>query len=310
MLIGFIGAGAMGAPMARNLLAAGHEVRVHTRSPASAAGVVAAGAVWAETVAFACEGAALVFGALPGPVEIEHVARGPGGLLDAMAPGSIYVDVATNAPALVRALCADLADRGIDMLDAPISGGPKGAASRTLAIWVSGREAAYVAVKPVLDVLGDQVRYLGASGAASVAKLVHNCANYGMQMALAEAMTMGVKAGVDPVTLWAAIRQGSLGRQRIVDRMADQFLPGDYDTPSFALKLGHKDVRLATELGREVDVPMRFASLAYAEMTEAMNRGWGAKDSRAPLRLQTERAGIEIKAPKEELQAILKNEPL
>jgi 3-hydroxyisobutyrate dehydrogenase len=310
MLIGFIGAGAMGGPMIRNLLAAGHEVRVHTRSPASAAGVVDAGARWCASVAEVCDGTQRVFGALPGPAEIEQIVRGPGGLLASLAAGSIYVDVSTNGPALVKTLCAALADRGIAMLDAPISGGPKGAASKKLAIWVSGDEAAYDTVKPVLDQMGDRVRYLGASGNASVAKLVHNSANYGIQMVLAEAMTMGVRAGVDPAVLFAAIRQGSLGRQSTVDRMTDQFLPGAFDTPAFALALAHKDVRLATELGRECDVPLRALNLAYAEMTEALNRGWGARDSRVMMVLQEERAGVAIKVPRADLQAILKNEPL
>lgn len=310
MLIGFIGAGAMGAPMAANLLRAGHSVQVHTRREASVSALVAAGARWVASPGEACAGTTLVFGALPGPVEIEQVVRGPGGVMESLAPGGVYVDVATNAPRLVRALCADLAVRGIEMLDAPISGGPRGAASRKLAIWVSGAEAAYTRVKPVLDIMGDQVRYLGASGNASIAKLVHNCANYGMQQVLAECITMGVKAGVDPVALWGAIRQGSLGRQRMVDRMAEQFLPADYDSPSFVLKLAQKDVRLATELGREVDVPMRLSSLAYAELTEAVNRGWGEKDSRVALALQVERAGIELAVDKAPLQAILDSEPL
>jgi 3-hydroxyisobutyrate dehydrogenase len=196
------------------------------------------------------------------------------------------------------------------MLDAPVSGGPKGAATRRLAIWVSGAEDAFAKARPVLDVIGDQVRYLGATGTATVAKLCHNCANYGFQAVLAEIMTLGVKAGVDPAVLWGAIRQGSLGRQRPVDRLADQFLPGEFDKPSFTLRLAQKDVRLATELGRELDVPMRVANLTYADITEAVNRGWGDEDSRAAMKLQQQRSGVAIKVPKETLQEILKNEPL
>ena len=206
---------------------------------------------------------------------------GEDGLRAGFKAGTPYIDLSTNSPALVRELSADLAEIGVSMLDAPVSGGPKGAASRKLAIWVSGEKATYDACKPILDLLGDQVRYLGASGNASVAKLVHNCANYGIQMVLAEAFTLGVKAGVDPVALFGAIRQGSLGRQRAVDRMADQFLPHEFDNPAFALELAHKDVVAgdgARPRKRRADALCQHDA---AEMTEALNKGWGKRDSRA-----------------------------
>jgi 3-hydroxyisobutyrate dehydrogenase-like beta-hydroxyacid dehydrogenase len=310
MQIGFIGAGAMGAPMIRNLLGAGHRVRVHTRSAGSAEGVVAAGAVWAATPAAAAEGADFVFACLPGPAEIAGVVGGPDGLLQALPPDGVYIDTSTSAPALVRQLAAEFAARGVHMLDAPVSGGPKGAASRKLAIWVSGAESAFGRARPVLDALGDQVRFLGASGSATVAKLVHNLANYGIFTVLAEAMTLGVRAGVDPAVLFGAIRQGSLGRQRAVDRLADQFLPGEFDAPAFTLALAHKDVALATDLAREHGVPMRLAGLTLADMTEALNRGWGGRDSRVAMLLQQERSGVEIKVPRAILRGILDTEPL
>src|ERR1700748_1372209 len=235
---------------------------------------------------------------------------GEDGMRAVFKSGTPYIDLSTNSPALVRKLSADLAGVGVSMLDAPVSGGPKGAASKKLAIWVSGEQATYDACKPILDLLGDQVRYLGASGNASVAKLVHNCANYGIQMILAEAFTMGVKAGVDPVALWSAIRQGSLGRQRAVDRMTDQFLPHEFDSPAFALELAHKDVTLATALGREIGVPMRFANMTLAEMTEALNKGWGKRDSRSAMLIQEERAGRTILFPLAVWEGILRDEPL
>jgi 3-hydroxyisobutyrate dehydrogenase len=296
--------------MAGHLLDAGHTLLVLTRRRESAAAAIAKGAVWAETAKALAAGSELVFTALPGPSEIEAIMAGEDGLRAGFASGTPYIDLSTNSPALVRKLSADLAEIGVSMLDAPVSGGPKGAASRKLAIWVSGERTTYDVCKPILDLLGDQVRYLGPSGAASVAKLVHNCANYGIQMVLAEAFTMGVKAGVDPVALFSAIRQGSLGRQRAVDRMTDQFLPHEFDNPAFALELAHKDVTLATALGREIDVPMRFANMTLAEMTEALNKGWGKRDSRAAMLIQEERAGVDIRVPRNVLQDILRNEPL
>jgi 3-hydroxyisobutyrate dehydrogenase len=161
---------------------------------------------------------------------------------------------------------------------------------------------------PVLDSIGDQIIYIGRIGAGSVAKLVHNCAGYMIQTALAEVFTMGVKAGVDPLDLWAAVRQCSLGRQRTFDRLGRQFLQGSFDPPDFALQLALKDVTLATELGRELGVPMRVANMTHAEMTEALNRGWAQRDSRVPMLLQEERAGVEIKVPAEKIQEVLKRD--
>jgi 3-hydroxyisobutyrate dehydrogenase len=149
---------------------------------------------------------------------------------------------------------------------------------------------------------------VGPIGSGTVAKLVHNCAGYAIQTALAEVFTMGVKAGVDPLALWLAVRQGAVGRQRTFDRLSEGFLPATFDPPSFALRLAHKDVTLATALARELNVPMRVANLAHAELTEALNRGWGHRDSRASMLLQEERAGVEIKVDPEAIKSALAKE--
>jgi 3-hydroxyisobutyrate dehydrogenase-like beta-hydroxyacid dehydrogenase len=161
----------------------------------------------------------------------------------------------------------------------------------------------------VLDAMGDRPSYVGAIGTATVAKLVHNMSSYAISCALAETFTMGVKAGMDPVALWEAVRQGVTGRRLTLDGLLDQFLPGKYDPPAFALKLATKDVKLATELGRELGVPMRVANLALAEMTEALNRGWAERDSRVSMVLQNERAGVTIEVPKDRLKEALEREP-
>ncbi len=188
------------------------------------------------------------------------------------------------------------------MLDAPVSGGPSGAESRKMAIWVGGDKAAFDRHKAVLDAMGDRAAYIGPIGTATVAKLVHNMSSYAITCALAETFTMGVKAGMDPVTLWEAVRQGVTGRRLTLDGLLDQFLPGKYDPPNFALKLATKDVALATALGRELGVPMRICNLAYAEMREACNRGWEGRDSRVVMLLEQERAGVEIAADPERVK--------
>jgi 3-hydroxyisobutyrate dehydrogenase len=183
-----------------------------------------------------------------------------------------------------------------------VSGGPGGAQSGRLALWVGGDEAIFNRYRSLLEAIGDQPAYIGPIGAGTVAKLVHNCAGYALQTALAEVFTLGVKAGVEPLALFNAVRQGARGRTRTFDMLIDQYLPGVFDPPSFALRLAHKDVALATELGRELGVPMRLANLALAELTEAMNRGWGDRDSRVAMLLQEERAGVEVRVNSEALR--------
>ena len=227
------------------------------------------------------------------------------GLLAGVKRGAAWFDLSTNSPSLVKKLNAAFAEKGAHMLDAPVSGGPQGAASGKLAIWVGGDKAAFEQHKAVLDAIGDQARYIGAIGSATVAKLVHNMSGYAIVCALAETFAMGVKAGVEPLALWEAVRQGAQGRRYTFDGLINQWLPGKYDPADFALKLAHKDVGLATALGRELGLPMRMCELAYAEMTEAMNRGWAGRDSRVVMTLEQERAGIEVKVDPERLKQAL-----
>ncbi|MGH7312969.1 MAG: NAD(P)-dependent oxidoreductase [Candidatus Rokuibacteriota bacterium] len=310
MKVGFIGLGTMGEGLAGNLRKrGGYDLVVHDIRKEAAAPHLAAGAVWADTPRKVAEAAEVVFTSLPGPPEVESVALGDEGLLVGMSAGKAYFDLSTNSPALVRRLHAVFAARGIHLLDAPVSGGPRGARSGKLAIWVGGDEAVFRRHKPVLDAMGDQVIHVGPIGAGSVAKLVHNCAGYAVQCVLAEVFTLGVKAGVEPLALWQAVRQGANGRQRLYDRLADQFFRGTYEPANFALRLAHKDVTLATALGREHRVPMRLANLTLEELTEALNRGWGERDSRVAMLLQEERAGVEVRVDEARLREALERDP-
>jgi 3-hydroxyisobutyrate dehydrogenase len=308
MNVGFIGLGTMGASMASNLQAAGHALSVHDVRREAAEPHLRAGAKWRDTPRQVAEDVEVVFTSLPGPVDVEAVALGPDGLIHGMRPDSAYFDLTTNSPTVVRRLHAAFRDKGLHLLDAPVSGGPRGAKTRKLALWVGGDREIYDRFKPVLDALGDQPYYVGPIGAGSVAKLVHNCAGYAIQTALAEVFTLGVKAGVDPLTLWKVVRQGALGRRRTFEGLVDQFLPGTFEPPAFALRLAHKDVSLATALGREMGVPMRVANLTLEEMTEALNRGWSQRDSRVAMLLQEQRAGVEIKVPAEEIRKVIEGD--
>jgi 3-hydroxyisobutyrate dehydrogenase len=307
MQLGFIGLGIMGANLAANLQKAGHRLTVYDVRRGAADLHVKAGATWANSPRGVAAASDVVFTSLPGPPEVEAVSLGTDGLLAGMKRGAAYFDLSTNSRATVRKIHAAFAEKGAHMLDAPVSGGPRGAKTGKLAIWVGGDKDVFERHEAVLSAMGDQVRYVGLIGQATVAKLVHNCAGYAIGTALAEVFTMGVKAGVEPLALFEAVRQGALGRRRTFDGLIDQFLPGTYDPPAFMLRHAHKDVSLAVALGKEVAVPMRLCNLTLEEMTEALNRGWAERDSRSAMLLQQERAGVKIAVDAERLQASLKD---
>ena len=210
--LGFIGLGTMGASLASNLQKAGYDLVVHDVGRQIAERHIAAGATWAETPRALAEQSDVVLTSLPGPPEVEAVALdGEQGLVAGLRPGSTYFDLSTSSPTLIRRIHAEFAEKGIHVLDAPVSGGPAGAKSGRLAVWVGGDEEVFKKHRAVLDAMGDQVRYVGPIGAGCIAKLTHNAAGYTIQCALAEVFTMGVKAGVEPLALWEAVRQGAHG---------------------------------------------------------------------------------------------------
>ena len=311
MKAGFIGLGTMGASMAANLQKGiqkdGDTVVVHDVRRDAAATHVRNGAAWADSPATLAAECDVIFSSLPGPVEFDAVTYGEAGLLKTIRPDAAYFDLTTNAPSTVRKAHADYVRKGAHLFDAPVSGGPRGAATGKLAIWCGGDEDVFNKWKPVLDTIGDQARYIGPIGAGSVAKLVHNCYGYIATAAAAEVFSMGVKAGIEPLAIWEAVRQGAIGRRGAFDSMTDQFLSDNYEPPAFALRLAHKDVSLATALGRELNVPMRLANLALADLAEGLNRGWGNRDSRSIMVLQTERAGVAVKVDAQRLAEALDN---
>lgn len=306
MKVGFIGLGTMGAFIAANLQKAGHDLVIHDVRREAGANRLSAGATWAETPRAVAEQSDIVFTSLPGPAEVEPVMFGADGVIAGVKPGMAVFDLSTNSQALVRRFAEALADKGAHGFDAPVSGGPKGAETGKLAIWVGGDRAAYDRFKPVLDSFGDQARYIGPIGSATVAKLVHNMAGYAIQTVMAEVFSMGVKAGMDPLELWESVRQGALGRKRTFDRLGDQFLVDTYDPPSFTLKLAHKDISLAVGMGREHGVPMRLCNLVLEDFNEALNHpGWETLDSRVPMKMQLDRAGVAIKCDPAAVQKVL-----
>jgi 3-hydroxyisobutyrate dehydrogenase len=308
MKVGFIGLGAMGSGIALNLCKAGNAVVVHDLRKENAAPHLAAGATWADTVADLAGAVDVLFTSVPGPNEMRELALREDGLLAGMRPGSAWFDLTTNSPQVVREVAAKFQARDIAVLDAPVSGRPEGARSGKLAIYVGGDRAVFERHQKILDAMGDRVMHVGPVGSGNVAKLVHNCVSLVTRLAIAEGMTLGVKAGMDPLDLWHAVRQGAIGRARTFDIIADQYLQSKYEPASFALRLAYKDFTLALELAREVGVPMKQAELAYQDYTEALERGWGDRDSRSPMQIQNERAGVVIQVSAEDVRQALARE--
>ena len=307
--VGFIGIGVMGASMTTNLLKAGYEVTVNDIRREAAEPLIAAGAYWAATAAEVASASDVVFTSLPSLQAIEDVMIGPNGIVQGIAEGGACFETSTNSLELLRKLHMAFAEKGAHLLDAPISGGAPGARRGRMAFWVGGNREVYDRFEPVLKAMGDKPTHVGEIGAGLVTKLVHNCISQATQAAIAEVFVLGVKAGANPLSLWAAIRQGVLGRRRTFDGLGDQFLTASYDSPQASLAIVEKDMMLATQLGRELRVPMRFANLALADIIEAMNRGWSDRDARSVMLLPQERAGVHIQVEPERIAEVFRRDP-
>jgi 3-hydroxyisobutyrate dehydrogenase len=261
VVVGFVGLGTMGGCMAANVQRAGFKLIVHDLHRQAASHHLAAGAIWADSPRALAREVDVIFSSLPEPSDVEAVALGEDGLIASIKPGAAYFDLSTNSPSVVKKLNAAFALKGAHMLDAPVSGGPAGAASRKLAIWVGGDENVFDRHKAVLDAIGDKAAYIGPIGSATVAKLVHNMSGYALVCALAETFTMGVKAGVEPLALWQAVRHVALTMNNFLTTMFDFSAPGRLACAAFPANLAttlflgsprpkDADLELCQDIGR------------------------------------------------------------
>lgn len=290
----------MGAPMAAQLLSAGFRLVVHDNRAEAARDLLAAGASWADQPADVARAARVVCLSLPGPIETRTVCGGASGLLAGLVADAIVVDFTTNSPQLVRELHAQLCARGGAWLDAPVSGGVSGAATRRLTVQVGGPAAAIAHVRPVLEAVADTVLHVGESGAGDICKLLHNCAVFCTDLAMVECLTAGIKAGVAPETLVEVFQRSGLGRNHDLHvALPARLFRGRFTPAHFALATACKDMALATELAAAVGVPMALAGRCAEEMHAALARGWGDRDENIFLTLQEERAGVAVRLPEE-----------
>jgi 3-hydroxyisobutyrate dehydrogenase len=296
MKVGFIGTGNMGNPMAANLIKAGHQLTVHDLRREAATNLLEMGAKWADTPKDAVPGNEVVFTSLPVPRDVEAVVLGENGILEGASRGSVYMDLSTNSPTTIRRIHGICAEQGVNVLDAPVSGGVYGAAAATLAVMVGGDKPTFDRMKPTLDAIGSHVVYCGPIGNGMVCKICNNLLSMGIGVLMSEALTMGVKAGVDLAVLADVIANSSGGNRRLTEKFPRFLFKGNFE-PGFATALATKDVRLATDLGREYGIPMELSNLIDQRHVEAMHRGWGPEDSDAVARLQEEKAGVQLRLP-------------
>jgi len=297
MKIGFIGVGNIGAPIAGQLLAAGHTLVVHDLRRAAATALIDGGAQWAAAPAVLAAACEVVATCLPGPAEMEAVCLGADGIVTHLKPGALYIDHTTNAPLLVRRVHAMLAASGVAMIDAPVSGGMEGARTRDLLVMAGGDREAFERARPLLDAVAKRVIYTGGIGTGSIAKIMHNSASSTLDLVMAECWTVGVKAGIDAATIVHVFNEAALGHQMSLKvRLPSTYLRGDFD-PRFSLALAKKDLGLALDLARATETPMRFAALCEQELIEAIGRGWADRDASIALTLQEERARVTVRLP-------------
>ena len=297
MDIGFVGLGNMGGPMAVNMAKNGHKLTVHDLRKESAIELLEMGAEWSDTPKGVVGKNEVVFTSLPVPRDVETVVLGENGIVEGTSGDNIYVDLSTNSPTTIRRIHDECALKGIKVLDAPVSGGTYGAAAGTLAVMVGGDEEIFKQIKPALDAIGSHVVYCGPIGNGMVTKICNNLLSMGIGVLMSEALTLGVKAGMDLEVLADVITNSTGGNKRLADKFPRFLFQGNFES-GFATALAAKDVRLATDLGREYGIPMELSNLVDQRHVEALFKGWGHEDSDAVAKLQEEKSGIQLRTKK------------
>jgi 3-hydroxyisobutyrate dehydrogenase-like beta-hydroxyacid dehydrogenase len=294
--IGFIGLGTMGAPMAANLLKAGFGVGVVAhRNRAPVEELVRAGAVEYATAADLAAQVEALFTCISNDAAVEKVLLGAQGVAEGGRAGLIVADTSTISPLTAQRLAGALAERGITLLDAPISGGQGGAEAGTLAIMVGGPRAAFDALLPALQAMGKSIAYIGGNGAALVVKLANNLIVAAAHVAIAEAFTLAAKAGVDPALVQKVLSTATARSPIIEDKLPRTLLVGNLK-PGFKLSLMRKDMGLATAYGAALGVPMPITATVHELYTQALGLGKGDLDCIGVAELYTAATGVSLTA--------------
>lgn len=274
--IGFIGLGIMGKPMARNLLRAGYPLVVFNRSRPAMIELAQDGAVLADSPKDVAHQADVVISCVSDSPDVEAVALGSDGILAGARPGMLYIDMSTIAPATARNVYDTLKLEGVDVLDAPVSGGDIGAQQGTLSIMVGGDEAAFQRALPILQVMGKNIVHIGGAGAGQVTKACNQVVVALTVQAVAEALTLAAQSGVDGAKVRAALL-GGFAQSRVLEVHGQRMLDGDFQ-PGFKLSLFRKDMNIVTQTARDLSLPLFGALQATGLMDALLAQGNGDLD--------------------------------
>lgn len=291
--VGFVGLGIMGRAMARNLMDAGYDLVLHNRTREKAEELAErGGAEVADSPAGVARGSAVVFTMLPGPPEVEAVVAGDDGLLEGAREGTLLVDMSTSSPVLARELARKAAERGISMLDAPVSGGDVGAREGTLSIMVGGGEEDFERVRPLFEVMGGTVTRVGSSGAGQVVKACNQVVVALAIEAVSEALVLGSKAGVEPRKIVEAL-SGGLAASKVLEVKGEKLLRRDFE-PGGKAEFQHKDLGIALAAAREYGVPLPVTAVVDQMFGALKAKGRGGLDHSALLTLLEDAAGHRV----------------
>ncbi|HLG74496.1 MAG TPA: NAD(P)-dependent oxidoreductase [Chloroflexota bacterium] len=296
--VGFIGLGKMGGPVAEQIQSAGFPLVVFDLSEAAVGPFLARGASRAASPAELASRCDVIITALPTQQIVETVALGPNGILEGIRPDDVYVDISTGGPDLIRRIAERFRAKGAWALDAPVSIGQPGAPPGVHEIMIGGPAEIVERIRPVLAAYGDQIIHTGDIGSGCICKVVHQLIGCGVSQAIAEGLSLGAKAGVDVRTVWDSARRGLVGRMHQMHvQVPENVFTGQYEPATFTLTLLRKDLGIATDLGRQHNVPLPVSNVVEQLLIEAVNRGWGEGSGyTVTFKLQEEAAGVSLEA--------------
>ena len=292
--IGFIGLGIMGRPMAKNLLKAEFSLVVYDLNKEAVEDVVKAGAASAHSSREVAQSTEIIIVMVPDSPEVKEVVLGKDGVLEGVRPGSLVIDMSSINPLVSQEIARELKKKGVDMLDAPVSGGEPGAVQGTLAIMVGGEEKTFKEVIKVFEPMGKNIVYVGPIGAGGFTKLVNQIIVALNIAAVGEAFTLGVKAGLNPQTIFQAIR-GGLAGSTVMEAKAPMMISRNF-RPGFKIKLHHKDLNNALTTARDLGVPLPLTSLVQQILVSLIIDGKGENDHSAIATFFEKMARVEIQS--------------
>ena len=295
MKIGFVGLGHMGAPIAANLVSAGFQLTVHDLRPAAADHLLALGADWADSPRLLAQDVDTIICSLPGPLQVEAVMLGDEGALAGARSGSTWIDMTTSSPDLLRNLAALAAQKGVDTLDAPVTGAVDGAAAGKSIYFVGGERHVFERHLPVFEAISDKVFHAGPLGAGLAAKLLTNLLWFINAVAIGDALMLGTRAGIPLPKVWEIIKS-SAGNSWVAEHDVPAVFRGDYD-PSFTLDLCCKDLQLIGDLGRDLDVPLELGSLAEQVFLRAKRQYGSEQGELHVVKLLEDALNTDLRAP-------------